>query len=81
MLFQEIGNGIRSLVTFRENWWIDHRSGLCKSRHFLDSGKVSTRQSRSSSNELNTVLDMFGSGILSEDFGEVLASPCTRGRR
>lgn len=31
----EIHSGIRPAVTFRENWWVDHRGGLCKSRHYL----------------------------------------------
>lgn len=30
----EIHSGIRPAVTFRENWWVDHRGGLCKSRHY-----------------------------------------------
>lgn len=54
MVFQEIDNEIRSSVTFKEIWWVDHRGGLCKSRHYLGSGKASTRQSGSSSKELST---------------------------
>lgn len=41
-------------------------------------GKASTRESGSSSDKLSTGMGMFGSGILSEDYGKRLKSPCTK---